>query len=234
MPKKKEEEGAPAYMAMFTTLMILLLAFFIVINSMSTTKSTPFNEGIGQVQDAFGISGGFGLMRFTTFRSMVKRDGGVETAKDPESIVGTKKKHVEGLGGVGSTDLDYEPKPKNEYVRISVPYRFEKGSAVIPADLANYLEVAGMGFAMFNTEFTIRTVTTEGSTSQVNRELSTKRAVAIMRYMHRACGINYEKMASAGYNNNRYFEVADEEKNTDRNKQQTYFYIFRKIKDEES
>ena len=65
---KKAAPGAPAYMLQYTALMTILLAFFILMLSMGHEKNASFKEGVGDIKNLIGMTGGKGVLDF--WRSM--------------------------------------------------------------------------------------------------------------------------------------------------------------------
>lgn len=55
MGKKKEPEGAPAWIVTFADLMSLLLTFFVLLLSFAKTDEHKFNVVTGSIKEAFGV-----------------------------------------------------------------------------------------------------------------------------------------------------------------------------------
>lgn len=226
MSPKKKKDGAPAYMALFTTLMILLLAFFIVLSTMTTEQESGFRSGIGDVKDAFGTVGGLGLLSYDLFRisrsAVPVPRGEVEDSGE----VGFHRSLVEGSGGGGNTEAKPEKEPMPEYLRVPIPFAFDPGSDVLPVDMANYLDVTGTGFAVFDVQVTVRSASTEfGQVS--DEDLALRRALAIVRYLHRSCGVPFERMQAVGYGSSRYLGAVGDDPDERRAEQEHYFYVMR-------
>jgi hypothetical protein len=214
-------------MQLYTTLMMLLLAFFIVLQTMTQDQASGFSNGIGKVKDAFGSMGGLGLLSYDMFRNPnaaipVEKKHHVE-----DGSYGLHKAMLEGAGGGGNTEAEPAILSSPEYVRVHIPASFRTGSHAISREIAEYLDVTGTGFAMFDVHFVLRSYCTESS-SPKDRELALRRALSIVRYLHRRCGVPYDRMQAAGYDAPRYFVVSAEDNPAlPTASQGTYFYIYR-------
>jgi len=140
MGKKVVDVGAPAYMAQYTALMTLLLAFFILLNTMQDEQESGFNEGIGDVKNAFGSSGGFGLFQFTYYGKGGGNPPNPKTASDNATQAGFDESLVKGSGGTGNTGVDTKDSSSGKYVVIKMPYSFAKDDYVITGDMSDYLK----------------------------------------------------------------------------------------------
>lgn len=229
MAKKKDEGGAPAYMALYTSLMIVMLAFFILLNTMANKQEAGFNAGIGDVQNAFGLKGGFGLFRFTYFNSKGASQRVFDEHQDDAGEVGLHENTTTGKGGGGNSDEKVDALKLGQYIRVSVPYQFESTSTSIPGKLARYLEVTGTGLALFDHRITIRCYSGDTGKPEIDREISAKRAASIMRYLNQTCHIPLVRMASVGYADRRYFQATapPAKKPGNNGKQAIYFYIYK-------
>lgn len=225
--RKRIMEGAPAYMGLYSTLMILLLAFFIVINVFSKQKTGGMKDGIGQVKDAFGIGGGFGMHQFMFFKSGKSNVPVPEDYQDPEGMRGFPRDMMQGEGGVGTTDQDNEKQERMEYLRIRIPYRFKRESYVISGDqMKDYLKKTGLFLLTSNYQFAIRSYSLEYRNIRQDYELATLRAYSLMQFFQSQAMVPSERMGAVGYASNAYF-VAESEAGVDPGSdQETYLYIY--------
>lgn len=229
MGKKTDEDGAPAYMGLFTSLMTVLLAFFILLVAMADTQDAGFYKGIGSVRNALGITGGYGLMDFAKYAGN-KGVLGVDESGD-EIDDGDRQKLMidEGARGVGTVDIeDVKEEDKGEYVSVFIPHIFERGSAKIKKDssLADYLRKMAIGFLNVKDTITIRTYSADTGEPEQDQILATKRANAIMRYMKRY-GMDYNRLVSVGYANDRYFNFSEIAPQIRQHAQASYFFIYK-------
>lgn len=226
MPRRTNPEGAPAYMQLFTTLMILLLAFFIILSTLTEQQDSGFRSGIGDVKDAFGTVGGLGLFSYDLFRIAPGAIPAPSGAAESTGEIGFHRSLVEGSGGGGNTEARPEKNPLPEYLRVPIPFTFEPGSDVLPVEMAHYLDVTGTGFAVFDVELTVRSYCTEGGRAP-DEDLALRRALAVVRYLHRACGVPFERMQAVGYGSTRYLGAEDDGETGARGDQEHFFYVVR-------
>ena len=206
--KQKKADGAPAYIQLYTTLMILLLAFFMVLSTLSKNQEAGFKRGIGDVRDAFGIAGGIGFLRFHFFRSKaVNPTDNPTTQCDAEGIRGIEFWRVRGSGGSGQSDADVE-KGLPECFRVIMPHPFPEASAEISPEMSEYLDLSGTVLAMHtDLNITIRQYSGETGDPEADGKLAHDRAVAVMRFFHRFCGLASGRMTAAGYANPDYLRT---------------------------
>ena len=229
MAKKQDDGGAPAYMGLFTSLMTVLLAFFILMVSMADSQDAGFYHGVGSVQNTLGVKGGLGVMNF----ARAAGDKGMLGVTEEEEDKNAAKQllyNPEGEGGLGTTDLDnVKEVDKGFYISVFIPHTFTKGSAKLEpsSQLADYLKKMSIGFLQVKEKIMIRTYAEDGGNKMENQILATKRANAMMKYL-RTKGIAYDRLASIGYNYDRYFDFSEVEKQIRLTGQASYFYIYKK------
>lgn len=204
-PKRKMAEGAPAYIQLYSTMMILLLAFFIVLVTLSEDQEAGFSSGIGEVQDAFGIAGGIGMLTFHF-------TAGAPPAKEPKTPVtqnegrghGVEPWRLRGSGGTGASDTDFE-KGMPRCLRILVPYRFEEGSARLTPEMAEYLDIAGTILALhLDFRITVRQFSDASETEEAPGSLANRRAAAVQQFLHQSCKLTPKRMTAIGYAHDTY------------------------------
>jgi hypothetical protein len=209
--------------------LIILLAFFIVINAFSDSDDQGFRHGIGQVRDAFGLSGGLGLLNYHEFGRSKRAVAVPNELTTDGGLKGFHSRMLEGAGGVGMTDQEVDTADLDQYLLIPIPFEFEPDSDVIPAEMAAYLNVTGMGFAIFDYRVAVRSFSARSELGhEENAWLATRRATAVMRYLNRSCGVPFDRLTAAGYGTMRY-EGADH--GSESADQRTAFYVFTRRRD---
>lgn len=221
--RRKEEEGAPAHVGLFAGLMTIMLAFFILITSMASQKDPDSAAGeLDEVQGAFGMRGGFGVMQYSRILHGGSR---LTPSDDSEQEDGDGEDRLrQGAGGDGNTDSQYDSYKRGHYVSVRVPHKFKAGSFSVPNELASYLQVTGTGFAMFDYVLNVRCYAGDTGKPTQDHELAAKRAAAVVRYLHQGCAIPYSRMRAAGYASRRYFPRAVDEEEDET--QALYLSIF--------
>ncbi len=198
-PPEVEEPSAPFWLTTFSDMVTLLMVFFILILSFSTIELEKFKGAMSSMKGALGIMPEMGSSvpshkldfneRLTTRRTdITKKAEELETEIVKRNL--TDKVQVEITdGGV--------------HIRLGSKLLFTSGSAKIkPSAFPILKEIAGM-IEGENTE-----VYVEGHTDNVpihtrkypsNWELSTARAMSVVRYFHQAEGINAAQLAAVGH-----------------------------------
>jgi flagellar motor protein MotB len=222
--KKTVLVGQPAYMGQYTSLMIIILAFFILLQSMSTTQESGFQKGIGQVKNAFGLTGGMGLFQFISSGS-----GGADVPNPhgtgDKSRQGTHENIIRGEGGVGNTSADVEDSDKGRYLQVDVPIEFPEFKTFLTPEIKRTLDKFKVGFILYDYKLMIKCYSSEYNDFEKDNHLALQRAANIMRYIHETAGISYSRMEALGNSSTRYYNVNGSEKMSP---QETFFYIFEK------
>lgn len=226
MKKGKKAVGAPAHVQLFSTMMILLLAFFIVLTSLIKSEDeTGFQNNIGDIQNAFGITGGIGMLAHHFSWAPVESLPGT---LDPAEVrhAGAATRHTRGDGGVGTNDTTPE-KGTPVYLQVPVPYGFEPGSAALTPQLSEYLDVAGTVLASYPSyHYALRQVTTETGDRQADARLAYCRALAVQHYLSRSCALPMVRMTTVGYADWSFLPQVATEDNRDR-KQVLVFDLYK-------
>jgi len=235
--KKFVDTGAPAYMAQFTALMTLLLAFFILLNVLADKKESGFKDGIGQIRNAFGQSGGLGVFSFTFAGKGAAHPPAPPTPKDAEiKESGFEEDIVRGDGGQGSSDAETEKKTTPTYLRYRLPVSFPPETFKPDEEMVAKLDQIGLGLALFDARMDIKCFSIDTGNFRLDRNIATKRAANILAYFNAKYQIPFENMTSSGYGSKRYFEKSLETEASEaekagadfdsESKQGIYIYIF--------
>jgi len=199
MKKGKKAGGAPAHVQLFSTMMILLLAFFIVLTSLIDAENdTGFQNNIGDIQNAFGIRGGIGMLAHHFTCGPLKGVRGKGKA-NKDDTVGLETRYIRGSGGTGTNETETETGTPT-YLQVVVPHAFEPGSDRVPPLMAEYLDVAGTVLAVYPAyHCTLRQVTRESGNWQTDTNLAHRRAANVRRYLHMSCALPLTRVSIVGY-----------------------------------
>ncbi len=198
-PPEIEEPSAPFWLTTFSDMVTLLMVFFILILSFSTIELEKFKGAMSSMKGALGIMPEMGSSvpshklsfneRLTTRRTDI-------TKKAEELETEIIKKNL-------ADKVQVEITEGGVHIRLGSKLLFGSGSAKIKASAFPILkEIAGM-IEGENTE-----VYVEGHTDNIpihtkkypsNWELSTARAMSVVRYFHQAEGINAAQLAAVGH-----------------------------------
>ena len=207
MDKKKKEEkqkrGSPEYMLTYGDMMTLLLCFFVMLLSMSTIDPAKFMVAASSFQNAFsGV-----LKDFPTIpihkEILTPRLGGDEQNKRMaiqaarEIMEAIKKEKLDEAIKVEVTE-------KGIAIKVSDPILFNVGKADIKPHFAGMLsEIFRIIDKVPDNEIRV-----EGHTDNTpihtrefpsNWELSTARAVNVIKFLHTKGGIHPSRLRAVGY-----------------------------------
>ena len=212
--KEEEPEGAPAYFGLFCSLMTVMLAFFILMTTMADKQESGFKNGIGDIRNAFGLRGGFGLF---SFAHLVRGSSKHKIPEDMQTENGVDSVHEDmttGKGGSGNTDESPDPSVHKKYLRIAVPHAFKTKSHEIGPELGHYLQITGTALALMDYNVSVKCYTNEYEGWTKNRELAFRRAAALMFYLNQNCRVPFERMQSFGYSDPIFASPLDETETT--------------------
>ncbi len=222
--KKKIVDGQPLYMGQYTSLMIILLAFFILLQTMSSVKEGGFKEGIGNVKNAFGISGGMGIFEFLIpFRSGASTPNPVGTGNQDKQ--GLHDNLVKGEGGSGNTDANIKDQSVGRYLEVKIPVQFEKFQTHLTPESNAALDKFKVGFILYDYTIIVKCFANDYKDKEKDDYLAMQRAANIMRYIHQTAGVAYSRLEAQGNSSLRYYSSADQKSVPD---QDAFFYIFQK------
>jgi len=209
-----EEEGSPAWMTTFADLSTLLLTFFVLLLSFANMDVVKFREMMGSMKDAFGYQReNFGNwnpseLAETPTNSPVETSRGltadVRTLIEVQTVI--EEKRLE-------ESMQAEATPRGVIVRVKDSVMFAAGSDRLKEASFPFLnQIIGV-LKKFPCEIMI-----EGHTDDVaistkkfpsNWELSSARAIAVMRYLTEIGGFDPARLGSAGFADTRPLEAND-------------------------
>lgn len=237
--KKVESAGSPPWMTTYSDLMSLLLTFFILLFSMSIVSEERFREVaeslrmalIGSSSDAILDDRGnaYGDMEFEDYGDLNEYEGldpddlAVEESPSdlnyvPETVLelfDTVNAYIsdEGL----EADVTLSRDQEGVYIDIQEAILFDSGSATLKENGRETIgQLAGL-FDLFDNEIVI-----EGFTDDVpmnsrqfpsNWELSTGRALSVLRYLSEEYNLSPTRMSARGYGEYRPIVPNDSEEN---------------------
>ena len=198
-PQSAEKDRSERWLLTYSDLITLLLIFFIVLYSMSAVDAKKFNEMSQSLSVAFGSGGKNGVL--TGGRSIAP---GEKVFKERREMLNTQEKirrmiAQKGLEGKVSTDVT----DRGLVISVKDTVLFAAGSADLTERAAEV--IAGVANILSSTPNAIRV---EGHTDTVpihtsrfpsNWELSTTRAICVLRYFIQSGHISPERLSAAGY-----------------------------------
>jgi chemotaxis protein MotB len=224
--KKAEEDEAPGYMVLYSSLMSLLLAFFVTMLAMGQERTAQFKTGVGQIRDAFGLRGGFGVLPYWRSMSQWLASDYPKVTKEEDQdakLIGYLKGVLwrEGLDESFILDIEYDRMGATIIMRT--PIKFGVGNAFLERDSRWFLNRMGGVFynlpeALITVSCLVETSGREAEDDRADEYLAIERAVAVNRYLIDEVKISEERLQAVGYAHERYLRRLDE-------KEVVFFYI---------
>ena len=238
---KKTGGGSPGWMATFSDLMTLLLTFFILLYSMSTIDAVKFRNISYSLQAVLMGEGRPQITEGQKNETPIPLDENKQQSEEPiESDVKdeilqmyqTVKEYVEQEQLQAQVSIAIHK--TGVYIDIKDIILFESGKADIKNGGKDVLDKLVGLFNEFNNEIVI-----EGRTDDVpsntlfyptNWELSTARAVSVVRYLSETKGLSPSRLSAVGYGEYRPIVPNDSVENRAQNRRVNILIIV----DEES
>ena len=231
--KQVEQAGSPAWMTTFSDLMSLLLTFFILLFSMSAVSEERFKEAADSLRVALIGSGSdsildgdgetVGDMDLDEFEGVdpeeiISEEPPVDPNYIPEEVVelyDTVNHFLEEEGL--NADVTLSRDQEGVYIDIQEAILFDSGSATLNTHGSETLGQLAELFELFDNEIII-----EGYTDNVpmnnrqfpsNWELSTGRALSVLRYLSESYDILPARLSARGYGEHRPIAPNDSDAN---------------------
>lgn len=220
--KKPEvvKENSERWLLTYADLITLLLAFFVIMYAISNTDIVKYLNLRGSLQDAFNVGALKGERNESiTSAGQISSAGAIPIVASPqlqavqaqvdslETQEGRFEQVVESVG----------QRPDGVYLRLAGSTTFISGSADLTAEgMAALTQIAEI---IRNTTNTSNDIRVEGHTDDIppgsdrfptNWELSTLRAVSVVRFLENA-GISPDRLGAYGYSDSRPLQPNDSE-----------------------
>ena len=219
--------GGPAWMTTFSDLMSLLLTFFILLFSMSNISADKFDNMASSFQSVLSGSGGDSILEGK--ESIIELSH--EYMKNKEMY--DKVSDYLNRGELGS-NVSVSMNTKGVFVEMKEAILFEPGSASLKPEGIEILQQLEGLINDFNNDLVIEGYTDDVPMSSpkfpTNWELSTARAVSVVRYLSEVENIDPERLSAVGYGEYRPIVPNDSVENRASNRRVNILIIF----DEES
>jgi chemotaxis protein MotB len=237
--KEGSSGGAPGWMTTFSDLMSLLLTFFILLYSMSTVDAQKFRNITYSLQEALSGLGGPSILEGEISNELLPiEDTRTITENNigeliPKEILDMYEKVSDYLA---ENELDanvaVRMNTQGVFVNIKEAILFESGSAELKESGIELLTQLEGLINDFNNDIVI-----EGHTDNVasntlfypsNWELSTARAVTVVRYLSEVEMINPSRLSARGYGEYSPIAPNDTAQNRAINRRVNMFIVFDK------
>ena len=232
--RKKEETsssgGGGGWITTFSDLMSLLLTFFILLYSMSSVSLEKFQEASQSIQSA--LNGGASVIEGSTVED-IETEIETETIEeiiDPELI----EMYNEVVAFLETNEMTAQASVEYDkdgiYVNIQESILFGSGSAIIADSGKNTLNNLGELIQKFENDVVI-----EGYTDNVpmynadfssNWELSTGRALSVLRYLSEERSVIPTRLSAKGYGEYHPSVPNDSEENRAKNRRVNIVIVY--------
>lgn len=232
--KKKEiknnSSSGGGWMTTFSDLMSLLLTFFILLYSMSSVSAEKFEAAAKSMQSAFG--GGESMIEGSTVVD-IETEKITETSEetiDPELV----KMYNEVVAFLEMKEMTSQASVEYDqdgiYVNIQESILFGSGSAIIADSGKSTLNDLGELIQQFEND-----VVVEGYTDNVpmnnslfssNWELSTGRALSVLRYLSEERSVDPTRLSAKGYGEYHPIVPNDSESNKAKNRRVNIVLVY--------
>jgi chemotaxis protein MotB len=207
MEDSKNKKGS--FTILMTSLSVLLLAFFILLNSMASFDNHRIRQALGSLRGVFGVVeggmggllGGTGAPGAAGVKIWSKANRGNFFDGEAEEYLRTFENTIKGAGLEGQMDIMVTE--EGTHISLEGQLLFASGSAQLTSQGIRFLNEIGRTIRATNASVRI-----EGHTDNVpihtetypsNWELSTARAVNVLRYFIEERGFPPEKLFAEGF-----------------------------------
>lgn len=200
---EKKSESSGGWMTTFSDLMSLLLTFFILLYSMSNVSETKFQAASQSIQMALSGTGGTSILEEANAVVEKEPTPSADNGIDPEveelyekvTTYVTENK----MDSKVSVDMDKD----GVYVDIQESVLFSSGSAEISNPGQQTLDILANLVSTFDNSIVIEgytdNVPIKNSNFDSNWELSSGRAVSVLRYLSEEEDIEAHRLSAKGY-----------------------------------
>lgn len=193
--KRKEPEGAPAWVVTYGDMMSLLLTFFVLLVSMSSIQEEEkFQEALKSIREAFGYVGGIGKVptRTAPTVSLIQQ---LETIRIPDRVQNRGDAEDPGIEG---RDTRITKVREGIEIAIGGQVTFDRFSDVLKPEAVSLLEALAVKLRGHTTKIDIRGHTTNEPLPADSPfgdldELAHRRAKAVASALERA-GVEPDRM----------------------------------------
>lgn len=222
-PKVKQAaSGSPAWMTTFSDLMSLLLTFFILLFSMSQVSDEKFSAASQSLQSAFMMEGAGdsiieGLSPRTT-QGAANLDSNVPV--EVQEMYQEMKEFIDENSMSSSISLSRDE--NGIYVDIQDSILFDSGKAELKTDGKETLELIAELLNKFDNRVIVEghtdNIPSTSSRYPTNWELSTDRALSVLRFLSDHQNVAPSRLSAAGFGEHHPVVANDSTENRRRNR----------------
>lgn len=212
LKEKKASGGAPGWTVTFSDMMSLLLTFFILLYSMSNVDAEKFSNVTSSIQNILSNTGGDsiideGKIDPITMEELKKLDESLASGENGNLPEGIEQMYSQVDSYIGEKDLDADievnANKRGVFVDIKGAILFESGSDRLKPRGIELLESLEELIVSIDNEIIIEghtdDVPTNSTVYPTNWELSTARAVTVVRHLNETTSIDPSRLSAMGY-----------------------------------
>lgn len=223
-PKKIQlikEENGDSFIVLMTALSVILLAFFVLLNSLADSDQEKIDKAVKSIRGNFGALPS-SLRALVGINTKVAPDSEILAIKELEMYLLSRELEKYILRENFGNDFGLYSSPKGTVITFSEKVGFDFGSAELEPSMFPILDKIAETIKQSG-----RLVHVEGHTDnspiktkkyQSNWELSTARAVNILRYLAEKRNVDPSKLAASGLGDSRPLLADDTPLNKKRNR----------------
>jgi len=204
--EKPKEDLAPAYFVQFAALWCILLGFFVMLLSLGSTQMGPGSDGMGEVRDAFGSTGGLGLLPYAKNAIFGRNDGGASSLRirksspDQAREVGGDIRGMLWKKGISEISMISALKSENfSTVILRIPVSFH-GNEQLDRKSVKLLEMLGEVFLnLHQYDIEVMAVCDDVPDPEACRRSAMLRAAVVARFLTEISTLSPEHVVAVGY-----------------------------------
>jgi len=204
--KKPKEELAPSYFVQYSALWCILLGFFVMLLSLGSTQMGPGADGLGEVRDAFGSTGGLGLLPFAKNALFGSHDGGASSfriRKTAPSQVPEMDGYIrgmlwkKGLSDISMITVLHSPNSSTVVLRLPVGFR---GNEHLERESVKLLGILGEVFLSLNQyDLEVMAFCEEAGSPQACQRAALLRAAVVARFLTDVASLPPDRVQAVGF-----------------------------------
>lgn len=211
--KRPKEELAPAYFVQYSALWCIMLGFFVLLLSLGNTQTGAGDNGVGAVRDAFGLSGGLGMMPFSknAFRSSNDVSSSLRIVRTEDSSTYAMDGYIRSmLSKRGLSDLALwmiEDIPGSPKVLIGLPVKFRDDMHLDPKSVRMLEVLSEVIFHLSGHQFDCMMHLDGESGTFASQKKAMLRSAVVARFIAEASSLPPDTIRAVGYYDNRYLSA---------------------------
>ncbi|MBN2164460.1 MAG: hypothetical protein JXR25_04785 [Pontiellaceae bacterium] len=211
---KPKEQLAPAYFVQYSALWCVLLGFFVMLLSLGRTQRGPGVEGVGEVRDAFGTSGGLGLLAFAKNVVFGRNDGGSSTFRIRQNLTGgddSMDGYVRGLlrkqGLSDISSMVLLETERGEKVILKLPVGFRSDDQLDQKSVKLLEQFSEVLVDLKECDLEVIAVCDDRADAQACKRGALMQSAVVARFLSDSASLIPERVKAVGYSDTSWVDV---------------------------